>query len=187
MTPIESLAEKLRLAFDPPGVPQRNRYIFALRAFAELIDDLGLPAAWRGRLFELGLALGELGEGITPALLKPEARTDGGRPSDEWRIWIVRSRAVIALEARLRAKMSLGEALKQLKKRFPSLDSMPFTKKGQLKTSIRNWQRKMAEIKRGDHLDLVAERHEDARARLSDLDPKDAISVADTLLQNVLR
>ena len=56
-----------------------------------------------------------------------------------------------------------------------------------LKTSLRNWQRKMGDIKFGDHLDLVAERHEEARAALAGMAPADAIIVADKLLQNVLR
>ena len=65
--------------------------------------------------------------------------------------------------------------------------SEPFAKKGQLQTSLRNWQRKMGDVKPGDHLDLVAEQHEDARAALANMSPADAISVADELLKNALR
>ena len=60
-------------------------------------------------------------------------------------------------------------------------------REGQLQTSLRNWQRKMGDIKPGDHLDLVAEQHEDARATLANMSPADAISVADELLKNALR
>jgi hypothetical protein len=45
----------------------------------------------------------------------------------------------------------------------------------------------MGDIKPGDHLDLVAEQHEDARAALANMSPADAISVADELLKNALR
>ena len=47
--------------------------------------------------------------------------------------------------------------------------------------------RKALNIKPGDHLDLVAEQHEDARATLANMSPADAISVADELLKNALR
>jgi hypothetical protein len=157
-----------------------------LRGFAEFMRDLDCPHEWRSKTFELALALAELDEGITPKILQPATRQDGGRPSDEWRIWIVRSRAVLALDARLRAKVALGDAVKELKKRFPSLDGEPFTKKGWLKTSIRNWRRKMGDIKPGDHLDLVAEQHEDARAKLAAMTPAEAVAVADQLLADVL-
>ena len=181
-----SLAEMLTKAFTQAGLPERNRYILMLRAFAEFMRDLDCPREWQRRCFELGIALAELDQGITPEVLRPTPRTDGGRPSDEWRIWIVRSRAVLALDARVRSKMSQEEAVKELKKRFPALNGEPFAKAGQFKTSIRNWQRKTGDVKPGDHLDLVAEQHEEARATLANLPPADAISVADVLLKNVL-
>jgi len=187
MNPIADFTQKLERAFGTSGLPERNRYILMLRAVEEFMRDLDLPSEWRRRTFELGLALGELEDGITPELLKPAKRTDGGRPSDEWRVWIVRGCAVLALESRLRTGMPPKDAVKELKKLFPRLDDSPFTRKGQLETSIRNWQRKMAEVKRNDHLSLVAEQHEDARDKLSDLDAKDAISVADMLLRGALR
>jgi hypothetical protein len=173
--------------FAQAGLPERKRYILMLRAFAEFMRDLGCPREWQRRPYELGLALGELDEGITPEVLRPTPRTDGGRPSDEWRIWIARSRAVLALEARVRSKMSQEEAVKELKKRFPALNGEPFAKEGQFKTSIRNWQRKLGDVKPGDHIDLVAEQHEEARVKLANLPPADAISVADELLKQVLR
>jgi hypothetical protein len=159
-----SLAKMLTEAFAQAGLPERKRYILMLRAFAGFMRDLDCPREWQRRSYELGLALAELDQGITPEVLRPTSRTDGGRPSDEWRTWIVCSRAVLAL-----------------------LDAEPFAKKGQLQTSLRNWQRKMGDIKRGDHLDLVAEQHEEARAALANMSPADAISVADELLKNVLR
>ena len=83
--------------------------------------------------------------------------------------------------------MPQTKAVKEIKKQFPTLNAEPFAKKGQLQTSLRNWQRKMGDIKPGDHLDLVAEQHEDARAALANMSPADAISVADELLKNALR
>ena len=157
-----------------------------LRAFAEFMRDLDCPREWQRRSYELGLALAQLDQGITPDVLRPTPRTDGGRPSDEWRTWIVRSRAVLALEARSRAKVPQTKAVKEIKKQFPTLDAEPFAKKGQLQTSLRNWQRKMGDIKPGDHLDLVAEQHEDARAKLAAMTPAEAVAVADQLLADVL-
>ena len=93
-----------------------------LRAFAEFLRELDCPNEWQTKTWELGLAIAQLDEGITPEILRPVSRTDGGRPSDEWRVWIVRSRAVLALEARIRAEMSHGDAAKELKKRFTALD-----------------------------------------------------------------
>jgi hypothetical protein len=174
-------------AFAQAGLPERKRYILMLRALAGFMRDLDCPREWQRRSYELGLALAELDQGITPEVLRPTSRTDGGRPSDEWRTWIVRSRAVLALEARSRSKVPQEKAVKEIKKQFPTLDAEPFAKKGQLQTSLRNWQRKMGDIKRGDHLDLVAEQHEEARAALANMSPADAISVADELLKNVLR
>ena len=182
-----SLAKMLTEAFAQAGLPERKRYILMLRAFAEFMRDLDCPREWQRRSYELGLALAELDQGITPEVLRPTSRTDGGRPSDEWRTWIVRSRAVLALEARSRSKVPQEKAVKEIKKQFPTLDAEPFAKKGQLQTSLRNWQRKMGDIKPGDHLDLVAEQHEDARAALANMSPADAISVADELLKNALR
>ena len=182
-----SLAKMLTEVFAQAGLPERNRYILMLRAFAEFMRDLDCPREWQRRPYELGLALAQLDQGITPDVLRPTPRTDGGRPSDEWRTWIVRSRAVLALEARSRAKVPQKKAVKEIKKQFPTLDAEPFAKKGQLQTSLRNWQRKMGDIKPGDHLDLVAEQHEDARAALANMSPADAISVADELLKNALR
>ena len=182
-----SLAKMLTKVFAQAGLPERNRYILMLRAFAEFMRDLDCPREWQRRPYELGLALAQLDQGITPDVLRPTPRTDGGRPSDEWRTWIVRSHAVLALEARSRAKVPQTKAVKEIKKQFPTLDAEPFAKKGQLQTSLRNWQRKMGDIKPGDHLDLVAEQHEDARATLANMSPADAISVADELLKNALR
>ena len=150
-----SLAKMLTKAFAQAGLPERNRYILMLRAFAEFMRDLDCPREWQRRPYELGLALAELDQGITPEVLRPTPRTDGGRPSDEWRIWIVRSRAVLALEARVRSKMSQEEAVKELKKQFPALNAEPFAKKGQLQTSLRNWQRKMGDIKPATILTLL--------------------------------
>ena len=179
------LTQRLTNAFSQPGLHERNRYILMLRAFAEFLRELDCPNEWQRKTWELGLAIAQLDEGITPELLRP-AKLDGGRPSDEWRVWIVRSRAVLALEARIRAEMSHGEAAKELKKRFPTLDAEPYAKRGQLTTSLRNWQRKMGDIKRDDHLGLVAERHEEARVTLADMPPRDAVAVADQLLENAL-
>jgi hypothetical protein len=187
MNPIAILTQKLEQAFGTPQLPERNRYILMLRAFAEFLRDLDYPNEWRRKIWELGLALGELDQGITPEILRPMPRTDGGRPSDEWKIWIVRSRAVLALEARLKSKMTHADAAKELKKRFPDLDAQPYVVGAELKTSLRNWQRKMGDIKRGDHLDLVAEQHEEARGALSGMQPVDAIAVADQFLQYALR
>ena len=189
MNPLESLTQKLKGAFETPDVPERNRYILALRAFSDLIADMGLPVFWRRKLLDLGRALGELGEGVTPELLRPEARTDGGRPSDEWRVWQVRSRAVLAMEARLRTKTTQANAVHEIKKRFPTLGGPPYVtgKDAKLKTALRNWQRKLGDIKKGDHLDLIAEDHESARTRLAQEPPQVAVDVADTLLQYVLR
>ena len=179
-----SLAKMLIEVFAQAGLPERNRYILLLRAFAEFMRDLDCPREWQRRPYELGLALAQLDQGITPDVLRPTPRTDGGRPSDEWRTWIVRSLAVLALEARSRAKVAQTKAVKEIKKQFPTLDAEPFAKK---ETSLRNWHRKMGDIKPGDHLDLVAEQHEDARAALANMSPADAISVADELLKNALR
>jgi hypothetical protein len=179
-----SLAKMLTEVFAQAGLPERNRYILMLRAFAEFMRDLDCPRKWQRRPYELGLALAQLDQGITPDVLRPTPRTDGGRPSDEWRTWIVRSRAVLALEARSRAKVPQTKAVKEIKKQFPTLDAEPFAKKGQLQTSLRNWQRKMGDIKPGDHLDLVAEQHEDARAALANMSPADAISVSAPLTQS---
>ena len=173
--------------FAQVGLPERKCYILMLRAFAEFMRDLDCPREWQRRPYELGLALAELDQGITPEVLRPKPRTDGGRPSDEWRTWIVRSLAVLALDTRVRSKMPQEEAVKELKKRFPALNGEPFAKRGQFKTSIRNWQRKLGDIKPGDHLYLVAEQHEEARVKLASLSPADAISVADELLKNALR
>ena len=180
-----SLAQRLAAAFST--AEERNQYILMLRAFAEFMRDLEFPNEWHRKAFELGLALGELGEGITPKLLQPSMRSDGGRPSDEWKVWIVRGRAVLAFDARRRAKVSVADAVKDLKKRFPTLNMQPYVTGDDLKTSLRNWQRKMGDIKFGDHLDLVAEQHEEARAALAGMAPADAIIVADKLLQKVLR
>jgi hypothetical protein len=181
------LAQSLTQAFTQAGLPERNRYILMLRGFAEFMRDLDCPSEWQRKTWELGLAIGELDQGVTPEILRQTPRTDGGRPSDEWRVWVVRSRAVLALEARVKAKVSQEDAVRELKKRFPSLDAEPFTKKGQLKTRLRNWQRQMGDIKRGHHLDLIAEIHEEARAALANLSPTDAVTVADDLLERVLR
>ena len=181
-----SLAEMLTKAFTQADLPERNRYILMLRAFADFMRDLDCPIEWQRRSVELGLALGELDQGITPHVLRPTPRTDGGRPSDEWRIWIVRSRAVLALDARVRSKMSQEEAVEELKEQFPALNGEPFAKRGQLKTSIRNWQRKIGDVKPGDHIDLVVEQHEEARAVLANLPPADAVGIADEFLKNVL-
>ena len=181
-----SLAKMLTKAFTQADLPERNRYILMLRAFADFMRDLDCPIEWQRRSVELGLALGELDQGITPQVLRPTPRTDGGRPSDEWRIWIVRSRAVLALDARVRSKMSQEEAVEELKEQFPALNGEPFAKRGQFKTSIRNWQRKIGDVKPGDHIDLVVEQHEEARAILANLPPADAVGIADEFLKNVL-
>ena len=181
------LTQHLSSAFSQAGIPERNRYILMLRAFAEFMRELDCPNEWQRKTWELGLANAQLDEGITAEILRPASRTDGGRPGDEWQVWIVRSRAVLALEARIRAEMSHGDAAKELKKRFPTLDAEPYAKRGQLTTSLRNWQRKMGEVKRDDHLGLVAERHEEARVTLADMPPSDAVAVADQLLENALR
>ena len=187
MNPISGLSQKLERAFGTSDISERHRYALMLRAFSEFMRELGLPNEWQRKAWELGLALCELEEGISPEVLRPAARTDGGRPSDEWRVWIVRSRAVLALEARVRAKMSERDAVRDLRKLFPGLDAKPYVTGEGLKTSLSNWKRKMGDIKRGDHLDLVAETHEEARAKLAELSPQDAVVVADELLQNVLR
>jgi len=155
-----------------------------LRGFAEFMRILDCPHEWQRQTFELGLALGELDEGITPEILKPAASAHH-RPSEGWRIWICRSRAVLALDARVRAGMRQADAVKDLERKFPFLDGDPFVKKGNLKSSIRNWQRRMGDIKPGDHLDLVAEQHEDARTRLAKLPPHEAVAVADHLLSQL--
>jgi hypothetical protein len=181
------LAQRLTQAFTQAGLPERNRDILMLRGFAEFMRDLECPREWQRKVWELGLALGELDQGITPEILRQTPRADGGRPSDEWRIWIVRSYAVLAFEARIKTRISPAQAAKDIKKLFPSLDDEPYLKGGELKTSLRNWQRKMGDIKHGDHLDLVAERHEEARDALANLTPADAVAVADELLGNALR
>ena len=103
------LTQRLTNAFSQPGLQERNRHILMLRAFAEFLRGLDCPNEWQRKTWELGLAIAQLDEGITPELLRP-VKLDGGRPSDEWRVWIVRSRAVLALEARIRAEMSHGDA-----------------------------------------------------------------------------
>ena len=81
--------------------------------------------------------------------------------------------------------MSQTDAVRELERKFPFLNGEPFVKKGKLKSSIRNWQRKMGDIKPGDHLDLVAEMHEDARTKLADLTTTEAVAVADELLNKL--
>ena len=82
--------------------------------------------------------------------------------------------------------LEVEEAVEELKERFPALNGEPFAKRGKFKTSIRNWQRKIGDVKPGDHIDLVVEQHEEARAILASLPPADAVGIADELLKKVL-
>ena len=178
----------LARAFDTPDVSPRNRYIFALRAISEFLGENQAPTEWRRKIFQLQMALGELDQGIVPALLQAAKRSGGGRPDNEWRVWWVRSCAVLAWDARTRAGMPPLDRVKEIKKRHPKLSEAPFVtgRKAQLRTSIENWERRLNETKTRAHLSLVAELWWDAKLILDAESPERAITAADALLQNAL-
>ena len=80
------LFDRLREAFHstpgPPETPERarERYVLAIEGLADYLEAIGADTTWVERIDELGWALDDLTNGVSPPLLQP-TRSERGSPT----------------------------------------------------------------------------------------------------------